>query len=326
MPKAKGGAQNKQGGSRGGSTSRPSTPIGLDPTILGLSEDDGWICTICSVLHTSTDAKLLECDRCRDKFCIKCLNKTDDEYEVMKNPDIMWFCPGCREKIEKNIITERKIEELCKEMMLNYEQRICALEEEIKNKCSKEDVQKIVSETLKEIMKNRPPAEIDETRETNPGMVESLITEVNERKTRENNIVFFGISEINSEIKEERTKRDIKAVKEVASACGVNFEDSDVQHTRRLGKYDPGKMKRPLLVTVKNPDRKRELFKTAHKIKESKFKDVRIANDLTKTERDKERELFNAAKRMQEEDLSGNFLYRVRGPPWARKVIKIRKQ
>jgi hypothetical protein len=49
---------------------------------------------------------------------------------------------------------------------------------------------------------------------------------------------------------------------------------------------------------------------------------VRIGNDLTRTEREEEKKLYEKSKKLQEAD-SGEHRYRVRGPPWARKIVKV---
>jgi hypothetical protein len=41
-------------------------------------------------------------------YCIKCLKKTDIEYQVLSKSDSMWFCGPCRGKVEKNIVTDVK--------------------------------------------------------------------------------------------------------------------------------------------------------------------------------------------------------------------------
>ena len=326
MPKnAPKGNSSKSMGSRGSSTSRPSTPVNTGAALV-LDEEDGWLCKLCMVLHTSPDAKLLECDRCRDKFCIKCLNKTASEYEMMKQPDIMWFCLDCREKVEKNIATDIQIEERCREIMMNYEQRICDLEEAMKTKVSIAEVKKIVAESISEAMTSNQMHKDPngDKNESNPEIMETLMMEVNERKNREGNIIFFGVPEINMVNKEDRNNKDISHVKEMAAACGVILEEEDVKAVRRLGKFDTNKMKRPLLTTLKSPTKKINIFRNANKLKDTRYKEVRITNDLTKAERDREKELYISAKKMQENDQSGDFLYKVRGPPWARKVVKIK--
>ena len=74
-------------------------------------DDEVWQCKLCKHLNADPDSKLLECQRYRDHVCIKCSNKTDEEYNMMANSDMMWFCITCKEKVEKNIITDMKIEE-----------------------------------------------------------------------------------------------------------------------------------------------------------------------------------------------------------------------
>jgi hypothetical protein len=56
-----------------------------------------------------------------------------------------------------------------------------------------------------------------------------------------------------------------------------------------------------------------------------KYKDINVSNDLTKTERVREKEPWEEAKKMKDKDDSGDYEYKVRGPPWARKVAKIKK-
>ena len=51
-----------------------------------------------------------------------------------------------------------------------------------------------------------------------------------------------------------------------------------------------------------------------------------MSNDLTKTERANQKRLWEEAKKMSENDTSGEFTYNVSGPSWARKVVKIKKQ
>jgi hypothetical protein len=86
--------------------------------------DEIWDCNICKKRFVDVNDMLLECQRCKDHFCIKCLNKTVDEYKIMENSDIMWFCASCREKVERNIVVDREIEERCKEYFSKFEKRL----------------------------------------------------------------------------------------------------------------------------------------------------------------------------------------------------------
>jgi hypothetical protein len=59
--------------------------------------------------------------------------------------------------------------------------------------------------------------------------------------------------------------------------------------------------------------------------KKQKYENVSVSNDLTQTEREMEKKLWSEAKRQQISDVSGDYMYKVRGPPWARRIVKIKK-
>ena len=77
---------------------------------------------------TDPDSKLLECQRCKDHYCTKCLGKTKTEYEIFSKSDTMWFCITCRGKIEEHIVLDLKIEDRCNQIMKEYGDRITQLE------------------------------------------------------------------------------------------------------------------------------------------------------------------------------------------------------
>ena len=51
-----------------------------------------WTCLKCSKIFTDPDSKLLECQRCKDLYCTKCLGKTKTENDILSKSDTMWFC------------------------------------------------------------------------------------------------------------------------------------------------------------------------------------------------------------------------------------------
>jgi len=56
------------------------------------------------------------------------------------------------------------------------------------------------------------------------------------------------------------------------------------------------------------------------------FKSIVVAHDMTKLERDQGKELVAEARSMAAQDPSGEYLYRVRGPPGEMKIVKFRKR
>ena len=153
------------------------------------------------------------------------------------------------------------------------------------------------------------------------------MSELNERKQRELNLVIYGVKESDSEIREDRIYYDRQKVREIGAKCDVILHTEDIGKTVRLGKFDKDRRKRPILVTLKSLDSKRNILRGARNLKDedsnSELRAVRIANDLTRAEREQEKQLFTKAKELQEQE-SGDYIYRVRGPPWARRVAKIK--
>ena len=57
-----------------------------------------------------------------------------------------------------------------------------------------------------------------------------------------------------------------------------------------------------------------------------KFKEVVISHDLTKQERKECKRLVADAEDRESKDTSGEFIYRVRGPPGEMRVVKLPKR
>ena len=119
-------------------------------------------------------------------------------------------------------------------------------------------------------------------------------------------------------------RHDREGIKKILETCEVT--NGKIVKVQRLGKYDQTKQKRPLLATLGSLDEKLEIFRKISKLKNSgpRFSSIRISNDLTKAEREHEKKLFDEAKRLEVEN-SGEAIFRVKGPPWARKIVKVAK-
>ena len=57
---------------------------------------------------------------------------------------------------------------------------------------------------------------------------------------------------------------------------------------------------------------------------DEKFKSISIVHDMTKRERELNKEKVKHAKEKNEENESGDYHYVVRGHPWERKVVKMK--
>ena len=290
--------------------------------------DNKSACKICNTTCVSfPETKSFQCQRCEAIFCLKCLNKNEDEHEIFINSDLMWFCGECKEKVKEAIEIDKKIEEKCNGIMKTCMDKIGEINEEVKKKCDKNDVIEIV----KTLMQERGEAKnlIENEGKVQSESMTSVLSEVNERKERELNLIMYGLKECSSTNREERIQHDKEKVKEVFKVCDVDVQDKDMTKIIRLGKYHEEKNNRPILISLKSIAMKKNILKGAWKLsktnKELSEEHIRISNDLTKSERDHEKQLHLKAKELQENE-SGEYMYRVRGPPWARKIVKLRKK
>ncbi|VDI08450.1 Hypothetical predicted protein [Mytilus galloprovincialis] len=116
-------------------------------TSVDVMNEEPWECKICSTVYKDPNAKLLECQRCKDHFCIKCLNKSKPEYDLLSKTDSMWFCVPCRKTVEEHIVTDLKIEARSVDTKCD-ETRVREIVEEsiIKNSCDKDMIREIAKD------------------------------------------------------------------------------------------------------------------------------------------------------------------------------------
>ncbi|CAG2202747.1 unnamed protein product [Mytilus edulis] len=343
---------------------------------LNQDEEEAWTCAKCTKIFKEPEAQLMECQRCKEHFCISCLKKTKAEYSMLCKTDAMWFCGKCRIVMEQHAVTDIEIEKRCKQIMESYEERITSLEKTVENKCDEDKVKQIVCEEIKscneemvkimvkeevskieapiteegcdedkvkaiiteEISKIQKPDnkgdsdstnnEIDKAAKniTRKETVTNVLEEINERKSRENNLIIFGIPEIDEESKEVRENTDKERLNELFKDCKIQLDKENLKTIKRLGKFNKEKLNRPILVKLLSAEPKITLFRNIHYIKTNpKYAKVGVSNDLTQAEREQEKRLWDQAKKQTEEEISGDYHFRVRGPPWARKVVRLKK-
>ncbi|KAI4823548.1 hypothetical protein KUCAC02_012129 [Chaenocephalus aceratus] len=82
------------------------------------------------------------------------------------------------------------------------------------------------------------------------------------------------------------------------------------------------------LFLVMYRDDKEKIFKNVRKLKncENKYQRISISNDYNKEDRELIRNKVEEAKAKTAADESKNYVFRVRGPPWNLRLVKLRKQ
>ncbi len=142
---------------------------------------------------------------------------------------------------------------------------------------------------------------------------------------RERNIIIHRAPESDAENMQARREDDNFFVMTLCDVLEV--DDISIERVFRLGP-PRADQNRPLKVIFESVDDKADLMSNLYKLRsaEDVFRGLSITNDLTQSEREENKILVQRAKEMTESETSGEFVFRVRGPPWDRHIVKLKKQ
>ena len=214
----------------------------------------------------------------------------------------------------------------CFEDVKQIEARVGSLEavvmsssEDQSGRPSAEDISELQSRIR--VLEDMPrPYPNSQAQSTPPGQEVDVIEELNERKAREKNIIVFGVTESREQDIEARRIKDKDLMCKLLADCNVVINDqSELARVARLGRPATDRQ-RPILIAFRNIGSKQALFTNIRLLRNKpQWQDVRIANDMTPAEREKEKVLRDQAKNLERE---GKGKHTVRGPPWRRRVVK----
>lgn len=113
----------------------------------------------------------------------------------------------------------------------------------------------------------------------------------------------------------------------MTEALNVGYQEGDIKKLVRLGKYNDS-TNRPMLVEFTDTKVKNLVMENVARLSHAqhKYSGIVIAHDMTAKEREQCRQLVEEAKKKQSEDQSGEYIYRVRGPPGQMKILKLKKR
>ena len=156
--------------------------------------------------------------------------------------------------------------------------------------------------------------------------VASVTAELNDRNERRKNIVLHNVKEPNTNVKDERMKADKELFMKICNdTLEADLKTEDIVKTSRFGEKTEDKP-RPLWIALRNEDIKKKVFGKLAKLQGSEYDDISFGHDMTKLEREQKNKLTAEAKDLEKADKEGKFRYRVRGPPWDMKVVKLPKK
>ena len=163
-----------------------------------------------------------------------------------------------------------------------------------------------------------------------------------DRESRENNVIIFNAEESSSDQGPERKKHDEKIFEDLCTF--INETPISVKSVRRIGKLEEKQSitendtdaeaeeasatqnkVRPIKVCFSNSFDKRKFFSRLSKLKEAPagLKDIRVQHDLSPEQREATKKLLSEAYAKNQSEAPLNFLYKVRGPPHALKIVKV---
>lgn len=207
-------------------------------------------------------------------------------------------------------------------------------------KCQRDEHQKLVTGTEDDspwttIVKKQVSKQLanvtEEIQEAHKSVTEAkdYIDEEKEKDKRKNNIIIYRMEESKSADFETRMNEDYHILddlfrKVLQVDCRV---DKDITNILRLGKKESDKS-RPLLVSFRSGLLKNQVMESLAKLADASavFKNLSITHDMTLRERQRCKELLGEAKRLEEEETSGEWIFRVRGAPVEMKIVRLRKR
>ena len=289
------------------------------------SESEAWQCEGCKKTFVDKNSKLLLCEYCDNAYCIECLQLSVTAYNVFKKNSLHWFCAHCEDKVMKNIRNDREIEERCAEFLKKFEARVAAFEGQIASKVDEKQVREIVENITTDSIIKEPPTQSHEA-------VLATVKDCRDSINREANFIMFRVEECDSEEAIERKEYDTKFVNDFLHC--IDAGEVEVARVTRIGVRSKNKdnKDRPIKVTCVNPEQKREVMRKVANLKyipeglaQESFKKVSVTHDMSKAERQVNKLKLSEAKlKTANDNQDGKFVYKVRGPPWNRRTVRLR--
>ena len=170
-------------------------------------------------------------------------------------------------------------------------------------------------------------------------LLEKATNNIQRRMDRKNNIIVHGApeevsGELDRWVNSEKIKHDKAIILELCLEINVECYVDDILNIKRIGKFKSEVNQiseeiapRPIIVTLKEGI-KEKIMRNVYRLKDTgnrMLKRIRVSHDMTQEERRKDEELRMEARRRNEEG-TDNFFYVVRGNPWERYIMNLKKR
>lgn len=150
--------------------------------------------------------------------------------------------------------------------------------------------------------------------------------EQQDKEARRNNVILYRVPESDALLAADRLLEDKRFCEQLLFGLNAGVAEEDIRKVLRLGKREASEGgPRPILVHLGSHIAKNLVMESLYKMKSlpDKFKNVIIAHDMTKKEREQCKVLVENAK-FKTENAMGEWIFRVRGPPGRMKIVQFR--
>ena len=301
------------------------------------------------------------CDLCCNWYHAKCEKVEDNIYKAINSKEgqisLYWVCSSCL-KPSRGIM--KKMAELVQKLN-QYEDRLQTLENKendeeavktyataaAKEYLQENPVQGVDQEELKRTLKAEVTQDLDARdwpgldnaaniplKNRFQALVEEKLDErekekndeIHEEEKRKNNLVVYGVKESEDTDKDNRKKHDKDEIIKISKFLGLDdFTEYNIVRILRMGTYTEG-TRRPLLVELDSAVTKYKIMRNTYKLKDvDDYKGWSLQHDMTKEQRENVKKLVEEAKLKTAADESGEYIYRVRGPPHKKFIKRIKK-
>ncbi|KAH3708960.1 hypothetical protein DPMN_068419 [Dreissena polymorpha] len=250
-----------------------------------------WTCMDCDQSFIKDGDMLLLCQYCEKPKCITCLGLSKAFYkQVSGRANFPWFCDICVGKAIGSVKTSKSFEDQCHDFLSKFQEKVETRLVDIEN-----DVKEVKQE-LAGLKQVKDGTDRKGEAVASENIVKQATTEIQSRFDRRNNIAFYGIKEIKSNLKEECEKLDNDCIHDIITEKGIHVHSEEIKNLKRFGK-------KGLTRVIENKDGNKEevevprviigtfteeakirIMKNAHKLSSSKsdhFRTIGIKHDMT---------------------------------------------
>ena len=232
-----------------------------------------------------------------------------------------YSCEGCSKAYHRLNTRVADLENRLKKVENNTDK----LQLEVEVTRGKADKAETIALEAKQSVKSCKDAAIKES-------TKAWSSELRERRARENNVIVFGIEELSipGARPDARKKHDIQEFTSLLEEIGCSIDvDNDIKFIVRVGELkQDADNPRPLKIGLRTQEVRENIFEKARNIPDTTYHEVNVVPDLTKMQREEEKELVAEAKKQTEEQDDEDFLvyeFKCMGRKGERVIRRVKK-